>query len=90
MKNFTANYIDIDEQESTRTYSMFVRDLDLDVRGAIDPIEEDFLNAGVERKIKINSSEIKEIFLGDAYPILIKDIAENRSRKICTYIGQED
>ena len=90
VKDFTAGYIDGDGVESVRTYSMFVRDLDLDVRTTIDPIEEDLISAGAEEVIQINSSEIKKIDLAGAYDIILKDIVENRSRKICTYIGQED
>lgn len=88
VKNFTAGYIDEDGAETRRTYSMFVRDLDLDVNTTIDPIEPDFINANVEKVIRINSSEIKELHMGEAYDILLKDIVQNRSRKLCTYKGQ--
>lgn len=88
VKNFTAGYVDEDGAETRRTYSMFVRDLDLDVNTTIDPIEPDFINANVEKVIQINSSEIKELHMGEAYDILLKDIVQNRSRKLCTYKGQ--
>lgn len=42
IKNFTADYVDESGNREKRTYSMFVRDLDMDVRALIDPIEEDF------------------------------------------------
>lgn len=71
-------------------YSMYVRDLALDVQTSIDPIEDDFRRTGVEREFKVNNSEIKLIRLGDAYDIIMKDIQDNKSRKLCSYMGQED
>lgn len=88
VKDFTAGYIDEQGEKSTRTYSMFVRKLDMGVNTTINPIEADFFKEKVERIVKINSSEIKEIFMGDAYDILLKDITENKSRKLCTFKGQ--
>lgn len=88
IKNFTADYIDEEGNESSRTYSMFVRKLDMDVEVTIDPIEEDFINKGIEQEIHINRSVIKEIRMGDAYDIIMNDIIENKSRKLCIYKGQ--
>jgi len=90
VKNFSASYIDEFGKKSNRTYSMFVRDLDLNVETTIDPIEEDFIKNGVEEKISINSSYIKRIEMAKAYDILLKDIIENKSRKLCRYKGQEE
>lgn len=90
IKDFTAGYVDENGEESKRTYSMFVRDLELDVQTTIDPIETDFICGGAEERLKINSSEIKMIHLSKAYDIILTDIVENRSRKICKYKGQED
>lgn len=88
IKNFTAGYIDEQGYKSERTYSMFVRDLDLDVVTTIDPIEEDLIKCKSEEKFTINSSEIKMIYLGYAYDVLLNDIVNNRSRKLCNYKGQ--
>ncbi len=90
IKNFTAGYIDNDGNTSNETYSMYVRDLSLNVETTIDPIEHDFIQEGVEKKFSINSSEVKKINLAGAYKIIMNDIVENRSRKICKYKGQED
>lgn len=90
LKDFSAGYIDERGIESERTYSMFVRKLELDVENTIDPIEPDLVAGGAEEIIKINSSEIKIIDFSKAYDIILKDIVENKSRKICTYLGQED
>ena len=88
IKNFKGIYIDENGNRENRTYSMFVRDLDMDVEATIDPIEEDLLQSGVEKKIKINSSEIKHIKLGEAYPILLRDVMSNNSKKLCRFKGQ--
>ena len=88
LKNFTSNYMDEQGNESVRTYSMFVRDLDLDVHQVIDRIEPDLLEQGAERKIYINRSVIRIVSLKQAHEIAMKDVVENRSRKLCAYIGQ--
>lgn len=88
LKNFTADYIDEDGKTEKRTYSMFVRDLDMDVVNDIDPIQQDFVKMGAERDFIINSSTIKHIKLRDSYPIMINDILYNDSRKLCKYKGQ--
>ena len=90
VKDFTADYIDEHGYGGLRTYSMFVRDLDLDVKTTIDPIEKDFTRVGAEKEFTVNNSVIKRIYLGDSYPVLLDDIVGNRSRKLCTYKGQED
>ena len=88
IKDFTAGYVDENGCMEERTYSMFVRYLDMDVNTLINPIEEDLLEAQAEKKYFINHSEIKRVYLGQAYDVLLKDIRENRSRKLCTFIGQ--
>ena len=90
IKDFTSDYFDENGECSTRTYSMFVRYLDKDVITTIDPIEKDLKEANIEREIRVNSSFIKEIYLGEAYDVLLDDILNNRSRKLCTYNGQDE
>lgn len=88
-KDFHADYIDENSCKEPRVYSMFVRNLDMDVRVTIDPIYEDFLAAGAaEAPFQINHSKISLIYLGQAYDVILEDIKENRSGKICTYAGQ--
>ncbi|WP_281071322.1 AAC(3) family N-acetyltransferase [Succinivibrio dextrinosolvens] len=88
IKNFTAGYTDIKGETTTRTYSMFVRDLDKDVVNTIDPLEPDFISAGAENIFRINSSDFKVIYLDKAHDIILNDIKMNSSKKICTYKGQ--
>ena len=89
MKNFTSKYIDSEGSETTRTYSMLVRDLDLDVQTIFEPIEEDFVRNGLEHAYEINS--INYYVIDDLHSLIVPvldDIKNNKSRKICKYIGQ--
>ncbi len=90
LKDFTADYTDENGVTTVRTYSMNVRDLDMDVQNRIYPYEPDFKAAGIEEQFYINGIEYKKINLRGAYPIIARDVRENRSRKLCRYIGQED
>jgi aminoglycoside 3-N-acetyltransferase len=89
-KDFTAGYIDENGVESIRTYSMLVRDLDMDVRMRINPFEEPFTEAGVMTREKINSVDFRIVDMRASFEIIKDDILNNRSRKVCSYIGQED
>lgn len=88
IKDFVGNYVDENGNREKRTYSMFVKDLDMNVETTIDPIQEELIQLGAEDIIKINSSEIKHIKMGEAYPILLNDILNNNSRKLCHFRGQ--
>ncbi len=90
LKDFTAGYIDEDGIESTRTYSMNVRDLDKDIFITIYPFEEDFKRIGASRRYEVNGIPMKTVEIGKTYDIIYNDVKNNRSRKICTYTGQED
>ena len=88
IKKFTADYTDENGNTLKKTYSMFVRDLGLDVESTVDLIESDLINGGVEKVFMINHSKIKKIELGKAYNIILDDIKNNRSKKICKFKGQ--
>lgn len=88
LKKFMAGYKDETGIESMRTYSMFVRDLDLDVFNTIEPMDSVFLEFGAVKKYSINDIPYKLVDLGKAFPLIQKDILENKSRRLCTYKGQ--
>ncbi|MBQ7725365.1 MAG: AAC(3) family N-acetyltransferase [Lachnospiraceae bacterium] len=90
LKDFTAGYIDYDGNESTRTYSMNVRDLDKDIFVTIYPFEEDFKKAGASRRYEVNGIPMKTVEIGKTYDIIYDDVVNNRSRKVCTYTGQDE
>ena len=89
LKDFTADYIDEKGNVSKKTYSMNVRELDMDVTNRIDVFEDDFMAAGVMEKFSINDIEYKLVDLKGSFPIISEDVKHNRSRKVCSYIGQD-
>lgn len=90
LKDFHADYIDYDGNIRKACYSMNVRDLDLDVTNRIYPFEEEFIEKGIEEVFYINDIEYKIIELNPAYDIITDDVKHNRSRRICSFIGQDD
>lgn len=90
LKDFTADYTDENGKVSKKTFAMNVRDLDLDVTNRIDVFEDEFIEAGVMEKFSVNDIDYKMIDLHGAFPIIAEDIRHNRSRKVCSYIGQDD
>ena len=88
LKEFTADYIDGDGKKTERTYSMFVRDLDMDVRVTIDPMEEVFLREGAQRTEMINDVMFRIVDLGKADVLIEEDIRRNGCGRICRYKGQ--
>lgn len=90
LKDFYADYIDEDGNVKKGCYSMNVRDLDLDVTNRIYPFEDEFIEKGIMERFFINNIEYKIIDLYKSYPIITEDVKHNRSRKICSYIGQDD
>ena len=89
LKDFTADYIDEDGKVSKKTFAMNVRDLDLDVTNRIDVFEDEFIAASVMEKFSINDIEYKIVDLKGSFPIIAEDVRHNRSRKVCSYIGQD-
>ena len=90
LKDFHADYTDENGVTREAVYSMNVRDLDLDVEILIYDYEPEFEKAGVMKRFFINDLEYKIIDLKGAYPIIAEDVRHNRSRKLCSYIGQND
>ncbi|MDR1137068.1 MAG: AAC(3) family N-acetyltransferase [Synergistaceae bacterium] len=90
MKDFTAEYIDDDGKSNVRTYSMFVRDLDLDVKNATWFMASHLKELGVMNSYEVNGSEFHVFKFSETYEPVLRDILYNRSRKICTYIGQNE
>lgn len=88
LKEFSADYIDESGNRSSRNYSMLVRKLEINVENTVDPIIDDFIAAGCMERLKINSSDVKKIYLGDTFDVIMKDIIDNNSKKICTFDGQ--
>ncbi|MCR4867531.1 MAG: AAC(3) family N-acetyltransferase [Lachnospiraceae bacterium] len=90
LKDFTADYTDRNGICEKRTYSMNVRDLDMDVENRIYPYEPEFIEKGIMERFFVNGLEFKMIDLKRSYDIIADDVRNNKSRKLCSYIGQED
>ncbi len=90
LKDFTADYTDENGNTRKATYSMNVRNLGMDVENTILPLEDEFIEKGIEERFYINDIEYKIIGLKESYPIMAGDVINNRSRRICSYIGQDD
>ncbi len=90
LKDFTADYTDETGRTRQATYSMNVRDLDLNVENVIYAYEPEFEETGVMERFTINGLEYMLIDLFGAFPIIAEDVRHNRSRKLCSYLGQDD
>ena len=90
LKDFTADYTDENGVVSRRTYDMNVRALDKDVTNVIYAFEDEFIEKGIMKRFYINGLEYKMIELAKSHPILQEDVRHNRSRRICSYIGQDN
>ena len=90
LKDFTSKYIDENKEESLRTYSMFVRHLDMDVVSVGPGMDEELKENGILKESIINNITFTMVDLHGTFEPLMNDILHNRSRKICTYKGQND
>ena len=74
-KDFTATYRDGDGHEETRTYSMFVRYLDLEQVPPREPeLRKRLLDSGAMRCITINGIEFKKVDMAASIPALVDHI----------------
>ena len=87
-KTFTGDYIDDKGAKSVRSYSMYVRDLDMDVENDMTEMGELLEAKGICRKQIINGIEFKNVDLAACVPLFEDDIRNNRSKKICRFKGQ--
>jgi len=88
LKSFTSEYIDENSIKKIRSYSMLVRNLDLDVQNDLFPIGIEMENCGIAKKSIINDIPFTIVNMNASFDLIMQDIKENRSRKICKYIGQ--
>lgn len=86
-KDFKAEYIDINNVSSMQTYSMYVRDLNLDVE-IPNEVEEFLDNNILYKKVMFDDIFIKTIDFKEAYSVIENDILNNNGRNIVRYIGQ--
>lgn len=89
LKHFTSQYYDEKEHCEEKTYSMFVRDFELNTTTCLYPMEAILKEKKKIQEIKINQSNIMILNLAEVYPIINEDITQNASRSIAKYLGQD-
>lgn len=87
LKTFTAPYIDAHGNSNIRSYNMYVRYLDMNVKIVIDPIEDELTEAGIIQRQTINGIPFTTLMFSDFYKAAKQDILENNARKLSTYDG---
>ncbi len=87
-KYFTAGYTDKDGRTEQRTYSMYVRNLDMDVKEQTEPFNTLIEALGVCQTKIINAVPFRIIFLQDLMELLRMDIVYNDCRNLYVYKGQ--
>lgn len=87
LKNFSAAYIDSDNNQSEKTYKMFVRHLDLDVINVPD-INELIDTYVVKKRLDYQDTYFKSLDFQKAYEVIAQDIELNKGRNIVSYKGQ--
>lgn len=87
-KNFTANYFDQNNVESTRTYSMYVRNLAMHVESIPDKMQNIFIENNCLNKYYINNIEYKIIDMHMAFDLIKYDLLFKKGQHVCRYDGQ--
>lgn len=87
-KVFRSHYIDQDKVDTVRDYSMYVRDLDLDVVCAPNPFVDILYANQVVQHGLINGVPYEVIRFCEVTPYIQNDILYNRSKNLCKYKGQ--
>ncbi len=86
-KDFTAGYIDEEGNESQKTYSMYVRDLDMDPRhiDGFRPLGDILEDRGVSVTYRMNDVEFHIVDLAEMYAVTKEDIVNNDSKNMYHY-----
>jgi aminoglycoside 3-N-acetyltransferase len=87
-KLFKAPYIDWNGKEAIKEYAMYVRNMDLNVEGAIYPLIDILYAKDLVKHGYLNGILYEQVRFDDVTPYIKNDVLSNRSRNICTYIGQ--
>jgi aminoglycoside 3-N-acetyltransferase len=87
-KLFRSHYIDENNKDSIRDYSMYVRYLDKNIVYAPDPFVDELYANHIVTSGYTNGILYEVINFKDVTPFIEKDILYNRSKKICIFDGQ--
>ena len=82
-KYFMGRYIDLDGSAEVRTYSMYVRNLDIQMKEYLP--EEFVLNSGCARHVNWRGIYFTILDLKEAYEVLARDLRENGGRELYSF-----
>ena len=85
IKTFTAPYIDAVGHREIRSYSMYVRYLDANVKTILAPIEDDLARSGKIQYQVINEITYSTLMFSDFYKVAEDDIIHNGAEKLASY-----
>ena len=81
-KSFTSAYLNLRGEECLRTYEMYVRDLERNVKPALYPLEDIFLKAEIMELFLVEDLTIRKIDMSASYPLISEDIKLNAGRSL--------
>lgn len=87
-KTFSVDYTDEKGVKDLRSYSMYVRNLDMNVVNDMTKMGELLKAKGISSVQIINGIEFKNVDLAPCAPLIENDIRFNRSKNICRFKGQ--
>ena len=87
-KDFTAKYIDEEGQQDARTYSMFVRDYELDAECELNPLESFLVENKLVELTNIYESRVLKVDFQSCFNVIKNDIEFNKAGLIARYKGQ--
>ncbi len=90
-KYFTGTYIDETGKESTRTYSMYVRDLGYrQVRAEFEVLEPRLIEHGLMQMLEMEGVRVKKIALAPATQLVVADMASGKVKDYYWYVPIEE
>jgi aminoglycoside 3-N-acetyltransferase len=88
IKEFTSAYIDENSENKEKTYSMYVRKLELETENNVNPIGDVFEHLEAAKVKTVNGIPFTVIDLNLAFDVIKDDIINNRAKRLVIYRGQ--
>lgn len=70
------------------SYSVFVRNYDLEMQTNYAPIQKQFIESGIAKSCVFNDINFMLVDMHAKEISVIEDVISNRSRTLCPFIGQ--
>ncbi|MDL2211438.1 DUF4910 domain-containing protein [Erysipelotrichaceae bacterium OttesenSCG-928-M19] len=90
LKEFKSIYVDEKGNEETRSYTMYVRNLEDNVTNLVDPLGDKMFEENKIIKKKINNVNYTVVDFSIFYDEAVEDILTNKSRCLAYYDSQEE